>query len=458
MTENANVHTSASRHSFAVLFPVQPAVRFHRRDALVVVAAVVIGTFAQVIRLPGDAAYNTIWAEDGSVFLNQAINQGILHAFTIPYAGYLHVVPRVLATVAALLPLQWAAAIFGIGSALVVSLLGVFLYQAAAGHIMSRALRLALAAMFVAIPVVGFETEANATNLHFYFDFVVMWALLWRPQGRIANGLSTVVCFLAASSDPITLFVLPIAIARLLLTGFRRGSGPAYGLIAGLLIQVPVIVTSREVTWAPNIPLDFAAVFGGRVALPFLVGGMLSSRLWADFRWAAIAFAALILLAGCAGVAFTRRLRRTAWVALVFVAGAIVFAGLPIIGRWETIMFPHRASLLGIPARYWGAPLLMLWSSVAIVVGSSDVRMWLGDQYQRILVGITVVWLAFILSADFVVVSGNPFRDYGPRWDAQLRSAAISCTTDRLSHVSLSLLFRKYIIVVPCDRITEAAP
>ena len=122
-------------------------------------------------------------------------------------------------------------------------------------------------------------------------------------------------------------------------------------------------------------------------------------------------------------------------------------------------MFPHSASLLGIPARYWGAPLLMLWSSVAIVVGSSDVRMWLGgDEYQRILVGITVVWLAFILAADFVVVSGNPFRDYGPRWDAQLRSAAISCATDKLSHVSLSLLFRKYIIVVPCDRITEAAP
>jgi hypothetical protein len=123
VTENANVHTSASRHSFAVLFPVQPAVRLHRRDALVVVAAVVIGTFAQVIRLPGDAAYNTIWAEDGSVFLNQAINQGVLHAFTIPYAGYLHLVPRVLATVAALLPLQWAAAILGVGSALVVSLL-----------------------------------------------------------------------------------------------------------------------------------------------------------------------------------------------------------------------------------------------------------------------------------------------------------------------------------------------
>jgi hypothetical protein len=184
-----------------------------------------LGTFAQVIRLPGDTAHNTIWAEDGSVFLNQAINQGILHAFTTPYSGYLHMVPRLLTTIAALLPLQWAAAIFGIGSALVVSLLGLFLYRATTGHVVSPALRLVLTAMFVAIPVVGFETEANAANLHFYFDFVVIWALLWRPQSRIANGLSTAVCFLAAGSDPVTLFALPIAITRLLATRFRRGSG-----------------------------------------------------------------------------------------------------------------------------------------------------------------------------------------------------------------------------------------
>ncbi|MGA7986888.1 MAG: hypothetical protein WCB51_00655, partial [Candidatus Dormiibacterota bacterium] len=172
MTESSAIGEPRSRGLLDEFFPVSPATSFRRRSALVAAAVVVIGTFAQVVRMPGDTAYNTIWAEDASVFLNQALNRGILHAFTIPYSGYLHVVPRLFAAIAAMLPLSWAAPIFGVGSALLVSLLGVFLYRATEGLILSRPLRLVLSAMFVAIPVVGFETEANAANLHFYLDFV----------------------------------------------------------------------------------------------------------------------------------------------------------------------------------------------------------------------------------------------------------------------------------------------
>jgi hypothetical protein len=458
VTESAAIGEPRSRGLLEGWFPISPAAAFRRRTTLLAAVAVVIGTFAQVVRLPGDTAYNTIWAEDASVFLNQALNRGILPAFTIPYSGYLHVVPRTFAAIAAVLPLPWAASIFGVGSALLVSLLGAFLYRATEGLILSRPLRLVLCAMFVAIPVVGFETEANAANLHFYLDFVAVWALLWRPQGRMANVVSAAVCFLAAGSDAITLFLLPIAIARLVATRFRRGSLPAYGLIGGLLIQIPVILTSHETHWAPNIPLDFAAVFGARVALPFLVGGVLSDRLWADVGWAAPALAGAMLCAGVVWLALTRRIRPIAWVALIFVGGSIVFAGLPIIGRFQNVMLPHGVALLGIPARYWGAPLLMLWSAVAIVVTSRGVRTWLGAQHHRVLVWATVVWLTSIVAADFVVVSGNTFRDDGLRWSEQLAAAATTCHVERVSHVAFSVLFRKYIIVVPCDRITGAVP
>ena len=245
---------------------------------------------------------------------------------------------------------------------------------------------------------------------------------------------------------------------ELVATRFRHGSLPAYGLIAGLLIQIPVILTSHETHWAPNIPLDFAAVFGARVVLPFLVGGALSDRLWADVKWAAPALAGAMLCAGIVWLALTRRIRPTAWVALIFVVGSIVFAGLPIIGRYQNAMFPRGAALLGIPARYWGAPLLMLWSSVAIVVSSRGVRTWLGAQHHRVLVWATVLWLTSILAADFVVVSGNPFRDDGLRWNEQLAAAATTCHVEKVDHVAFSVLFRKYIIVVPCDRITSTMP
>ncbi|MGA7987642.1 MAG: hypothetical protein WCB51_04505, partial [Candidatus Dormiibacterota bacterium] len=261
-----------------------------------------------------------------------------------------------------------------------------------------------------------------------------------------------------AGSDAVTLFLLPIAIARLAATGFRRGSTPAYGLIAGLLIQIPVILTSHETHWAPNIPLDFAAVFGARVALPLLVGGALSDRLWAEVGWAAPALAGAMLCGGVVWLAMTRRIRPTAWVALTFVVGSIVSAGLPIIGRYQNAMFPHGAALLGIPARYWGVPLLMLWSSVAIVVTSHGMRTWLGAQRHRLLVWATVLWLTSIVAADFVVVSGNTFRDDGLRWNEQLAAAATTCHVEKVNHVAFSVLFRKYIIVVPCDRITGGMP
>ncbi len=458
LTERAAIGEGRSESLLEGVFPIAPVTSFRWPSTLLAAAAVAAGTVAQIVRLPGDTAYNTIWAEDASTFLNQALNRGSLRAFAIPYGGYLHLVPRMFAAVAAVLPLEWAAAIFGVGSALVVSLLGVFLYRASEGLILSRLLRLVLCAMFVAIPVVGFETEANAANLHFYLDFVAIWALLWRPESRFALVVSTAVCFLAAGSDAATLFLLPIAIARLVATRFGRGSSPAYALIAGLLIQLPVILTSHEANWAPNIPLDFAAVFGARVALPFLVGGVLSDRLWADISWAAPVIAGLLLCAGAVGVAVTRRIRPSAWVALIFVAGSIVFAGLPIIARFQPPMLPHGAALLGIPARYWGAPLLMLWSSVAIVVTSRGVRTWLGTRNRSLLVWGTALWLSGIVAADFVVVSGNAFRDDGLRWNAQLAAAATTCRVEQLNHVAFSVLFRKYIIVVPCDRIAGDAP
>jgi hypothetical protein len=92
------------------------------------------------------------------------------------------------------------------------------------------------------------------------------------------------------------------------------------------------------------------------------------------------------------------------------------------------------------------------------VVSSHGVRTWLGVQRHRVLVWATVLWLASIVAADFVVVSGNPFRDDGLRWNEQLATAATTCRVDRANHVAFSVLFRKYIIVVPCDRITSAMP
>ena len=51
--------------------------------------------FIVIISRRPDAILNPqFWAEDGSVFYAQAYNKGIINSLFLPYAGYLHAVPR----------------------------------------------------------------------------------------------------------------------------------------------------------------------------------------------------------------------------------------------------------------------------------------------------------------------------------------------------------------------------
>ena len=65
-------------------------------------------------------ARNTLWAEDGRNFIQDAVNHGPLASLAIPYAGYLHTIPRLIAAVTvSFVPVpQWADAMTA-GSCLV---------------------------------------------------------------------------------------------------------------------------------------------------------------------------------------------------------------------------------------------------------------------------------------------------------------------------------------------------
>jgi hypothetical protein len=66
------------------------------------------------------AAWDTIWAEDGAIFLSDALTAPGGSLFEV-YGGYVHPVPRIVAAVASWLPLEHAALVFALAWALVVS-------------------------------------------------------------------------------------------------------------------------------------------------------------------------------------------------------------------------------------------------------------------------------------------------------------------------------------------------
>lgn len=85
-----------------------------------VVFVVVMAATLSCVRGGFDLGATTLWAEDGTVFVQGAYEHG-LSAFITPYVGYLHLVPRLIAAVSTQLPLAAQAAAMALAAALAVA-------------------------------------------------------------------------------------------------------------------------------------------------------------------------------------------------------------------------------------------------------------------------------------------------------------------------------------------------
>ena len=220
------------------LFPEPPqrqsaaSLRVARR-ALVSVIALAAGAVVLLLRIAGPSPLTTIWAEDRTVFLVQALaTPGHLFA---SYAGYLQLLPRLIAQSVSFLPLPEAAAAFALAGAVIASAVALFVFYASAGHIHSVWLRGLLAAAVLLLPVAPLEIADSGVNTPWYLLFALFWACLWRPRGRGGMALAGLIGFLAGASTPLALALAPLLILRM--AALRRvrehavtsrpGGGPA---------------------------------------------------------------------------------------------------------------------------------------------------------------------------------------------------------------------------------------
>ena len=67
------------------------------------------------------------WAEDGAVFYQQAHEFGFLHSVLIPYSGYVHLFPRLIAGLSLLLPLSFVPLFFNLAALAVQCLPAIYI-------------------------------------------------------------------------------------------------------------------------------------------------------------------------------------------------------------------------------------------------------------------------------------------------------------------------------------------
>jgi hypothetical protein len=334
-------------------------------QALLSVVALAFGAVVLLLRIAGRSPLTTIWAEDRTVFLIGALASP-RHLFA-SYAGYLQLLPRLIAQFVSFLPLPDAAAAFAISGAVIAAAVALFVFHASAGHIHSRWLRGLLAAAVLLLPVAPLEIADSGVNTPWYLLFALFWAALWRPRTRGGMALAALIAFLAGASTPLALALAPLLIVRIAALRRIREHTVTAGLAAGLLLQVPVIYAAH------NSRLDKHAGPGGVIG--FVAHDVVLPALGWHLDWwlqAAAGRNGATLLVGCVlaavfgAIAVTQPARVRLVAAAALGCGFLLAAAAATLSQWVTVDPVHFHIEPG--SRYTTLPIFLMEAAVIVAV------------------------------------------------------------------------------------------
>jgi hypothetical protein len=419
--------------------------------------ALVVSLFAAAVVLPllrqrGNPSWDSLWAEDGFMLYQDVLDSGPIEPLLRGYAGYLVLLPRLLAA-----PLRWVApehvaAWCAVVAAVVTALLAALTYRWTSGWIASTPVRLALCTLVVLMPAAALENTAVLVNTIWALVCVVPWAVLSRRDGRADVVARAGVLFLAATSTPVALLFLPPALAWTWRERHRAGlvAVTAAFLVGALLQLAAMSVTDDEL--APSRPerpaIDVARLLLVRLFAVALVGPEQAVRLWLDHGLVIGAVAAAIVVVLL--VLLVRRAdRRDQLLGVGFaVAGVVLLFALV----WSRGTLPWR---FGGPfnmrahMRYTVPAVFLLASGFAVLVGNPPAHGQPG-RLRRAAAPLFVAHTVVLVVACFATVG---YRGLGPRWGEHLRDAAAQCEApDEVALVPQDVT-PFWGVRIPCDRL-----
>lgn len=433
----------------AGLFPPAPApVAATARTRAIAAAVAALGVIVVLLRLGLVAPLDSVWAEDGGIFLSAALNDGFASAVAANYAGYLQLVPRLLAEPAAAVAPEWSAAVMALEGACVVVLCAFVVWWTSAGHLPDPRLRALMAAMVVLLPVVGYESLANLAYLWWFMLFAAFWVLLWRPRtaGRAVAGGA----FLAATvmSAPLALALTPLAALRVWTARDARDWILVGAFALGGLAQGAAILFGEPAAEAPGPgwSLELVSAYLLRVVGGAMLGQYLDAAAWLVLGPLAVAaFAA----AFAALVAWSARRGPARAISLTAIGLSVAFFMLGGYQRdlGETLMWPAGdATTTG--ARHTVAPALLLISVALIRLQHRPLA--ISEAAWRRVRTAAVAAICCVAAISFYV--GNDFR-WTPRWSAEIDAARAECARPGASSAFVAVAPEPWGLEVPCGRL-----
>jgi hypothetical protein len=385
------------------------------------------------LRIPG-VARDTLWAEDGRNFLQGAVDFGPVSSLFMPYAGYLHTVPRMIAsTVVELTPVSdWALGMTA-GSCVVAGVVTVTVFVASQAVISWMPGRIAIASLTVLAPLAPREVLGNAANLHSLLLWALFWIALSRPRSRASVvGLSLVALF-GALTEVQSVFLLPLLLLRIR----DRQRWPARGfLLLGAVTQLVVtLVFPRAASGhAADDPLSVAYGYLINAVMPWAlhqkaIGPALAAGGPDIGILLLVPVGAAALLVLCRGTGNQR-----AAVAALAVESVIIFCA-SVVANPNSFydyadMTPQQLADVWL-ARYGVVPSMML--AAIILIGLSVAvqdRQGPGSRRsQANELAIAILSSCLVVSAVAQFIPDDTRRSGGPEWQPQIAAAMERCET-----------------------------
>lgn len=316
------------------------------------IAAVLLGLGLYIRRVRSALWEPFLWAEDGKVFLQEQLIHGI-GAVTIPFAGYLHAVPRLTALVASPFSATLAPAIYaGVN-------LGVMAWTLLTIAFCRISYAPLLAVFLFLVPHTG-EVFGTITNAQWVMACALpLIAMTEAPSTRFARGNQLVFLILAGLSGPFSIFAFPIFVWRFI----RHKDGHSVRLFAiaatVALIQLLTTISNYVSFQGEREPLHLALTILDRW-IGALANGWRSDDLNSSLVTAIFGLA-LLVLAWCSKY---RQLN----LAFLFLAGAVLAS------TWLKFMPDHSRHLdeMGTDDRYFYIPKVMAFWVLAGALSQAE--------------------------------------------------------------------------------------
>lgn len=429
--------------------------------ALFPIALFVLAFGLAWFRLPSSAS-NTLWAEDGALFLQTASADPSWLLTFEPYAGYLHVVPRIVARLVwdtaplALMPAAMAAASIAVTAGVAVL---VFYLSADVGvRLPGRFLLYGITFLAPALPV---EVLGNVANVHWFFLWLAPWLFLARPRTRWGGIGLGVVALLATLTEPQMLLLFPLVFWR-----FRRDK--KWWIMAaaavGLAVQLGVgLFYPRPDGGGYYFGLDALTVIGAGFVIQ--VGGAmwlnLSPALYLikPLGWVLGGIAIFLpVIAAIVAAAFSRSRRQILLIGM-FVAGSIaLWSASGIVndagrsGLLDSVYWAgnsDRPFLVGL-LRYAVVPALFLTAAVVIVADE-----WLAKKRWVFRTPALVMIAVLAITSAYSFYGGSRVaRQPSASWDSYVTTAQATCEAQpELAAYPIPIQPSGWYFSISCDRL-----